>query len=281
MTKTLINGIAAAYVSVADRGLNYGDGLFETIACIGLHPLFLEQHLQRMERGASVLDIPFPDTELFMHDIDAVLRTSAEARSVIKLLLTRGGSQRGYRYQAGQVATRICMGYPWPAHVAQWQRQGIRARFCRIPASINPHLAGIKSLNRLENVLASAELGREFDEGFLCDSAGHVVEGTMSNVFVVIDDTVVTPDLSRCGIAGIMRQLIIDSADEIGIGIEIGQLCRDDLLNSEEIFISNSVIGLCVLKQLEQQRYDRHMTAEAIRSRLKTKILTCISHQAA
>ena len=271
-SKTLINGIAAAYVSVTDRGLNYGDGLFETIACIGSHPLFIEQHLQRMERGARLLDIPFPDRELFVHDIDAVLGNTADANSVIKLVLTRGHGTRGYRYQPGQTPTRICMQSPWPAHVAQWRRRGICARFCRTPASINPHLAGIKSLNRLENVRAASELGSEFDEGFLCDSDGYVVEGTMSNLFAVIGRTVVTPDLSRCGIAGIMRQQIIESADEIGIGIETGRLTRDDLLNSEEIFISNSVIGLCVLKQLEQQRYNRDMTAQAIRARLTTKI---------
>jgi 4-amino-4-deoxychorismate lyase len=272
VTRTLINGIAAAYVSVADRGLSYGDGLFETIACRGSDLLFLDQHLLRMEHGARLLDIPFPNRALFLQDIAVLLDDSVEAKSVIKLVLTRGHGERGYRYQAGQVPTRICMRSPWPAHVAQWRRHGIRARFCDTPASINPRLAGIKSLNRLENVLASSELGREFDEGFLCDSDGHVVEGTMSNLFAVIDDAVVTPDLSHCGIAGIMRQQIIDSADEIGIGIETGQLTRGDLLSSEEIFISNSVIGLCVLKQLEQQSYDRHMTAEAIRARLITKI---------
>ena len=184
------------------------------------------------------------------------------------MVLTRGHGQRGYRYQPGQVPTRICLRSPWPAHVEQWRRHGIRARFCDTPASINPRLAGVKSLNRLENVIASSELGDEFDEGFLCDSDGHVVEGTTSNLFAVIDGAVVTPDLSRCGIKGIMRQQIIDCAGEIGIAIETGRLAREDLLNSEEIFVSNSVIGLCVLKQLEQQRYDRHMTAEAIRARL-------------
>ncbi|MGB5275819.1 MAG: aminodeoxychorismate lyase [Gammaproteobacteria bacterium] len=272
MAEVLINGISADYVSVADRGLNYGDGLFETIACSGTHPHFIRQHLQRMERGATGLDIPFPGRELFRQDIDRVLKNSAGSKSVIKLILTRGHGKRGYRYDTKQPPTRICVRSPWPAQVVHWAQQGVRARFCQTPASVNPRLAGIKSLNRLENVLASNELGDRFDEGLLSDIDGNVVEGTMSNLFAVIDDAVVTPDLSRCGIAGIMREQIIDSAHEIGIRIENVNLSRDDVMNSQELFISNSVIGLCVLKQLEQRSFNRHMITEVIKSRLNKKI---------
>ena len=272
MSQVLINGVPSGYVSVADRGLHYGDGLFETIACIGTHPLFIEQHLQRMQNAARILDIAFPDRNSILHDISTLLRSAGDSKSIIKLLLTRGQGKRGYRYDAAQIPTRVCMLSAWPEYVAQWKQQGIKTRFCRTQASINPGLSGLKTLNRLENVLASSELGSRFDEGFLCDIDGHVVEGTMSNVFAVIDDVLVTPDLSRCGINGIMREQVIASALEIGISVETVKLTRDELMKSQELFVSNSVIGICTVKQLEQQRLNCTMLTRSINKELEKRI---------
>jgi len=272
MEAVLINGVASAYASVEDRGLHYGDGLFETIACRGARPLFIDQHLQRMERGARILDIAFPGRALLRKDIDQLLKARRRQHSIIKLILTRGRGKRGYRYQAGQVPTRICMRSAWPTHVQRWARQGIGTRFCEMQVAVNPALAGIKTLNRLENVLASGELGSAYDEGFLSDLDGNVIEGTMSNLFAVIDDTLLTPDLSRCGIAGIMRAQIIDCAKACGMAVKITHLSKKDLLNSDGIFVSNSVIGLCIVNQLEQRRFRHSMMIETIREGLKVRI---------
>ena len=272
MSQILINGVPSAYVSVADRGLHYGDGLFETIACVGTHPMFLEHHLTRMQSGARRLDIAFPERDAILHDIHTLLPRSGDRKSIIKLLLTRGQGKRGYRYDTAQIPTRVCMLSAWPEYVAQWTQHGVHARFCQTQASINPGMSGIKTLNRLENVLASSELGSQFDEGFLCDIDGNVVEGTMSNVFAVIDDVLVTPDLSRCGIEGIMRGQVIASAHDIGIRVEAVTLSRDDLMKSRELFISNSVIGVCRIKQLEQQRFNCTMIIESIRTELEKRI---------
>ena len=272
MQQVLVNGIAADYVSVADRGLHYGDGLFETIACAGTHAYFLDRHLQRMENGARILDIPFPGRERIRRDIDRLLQARSSARSVIKLMLTRGSGKRGYRYDNNQHPTRICMLSPWPDYVALWAQHGKKARFCRTQASVNAHLAGIKSLNRLENVLASSELGTGYDEGFLCDIDGNVIEGTMSNVFAVVDDVLLTPDLSRSGIPGIMRDQVIASAKEIGFEVEAASISRDELTGSREIFISNSVIGICGVKQLEKYSFDCTTMTEAIHATLKKRI---------
>ncbi len=255
MNKVLINGLATEYVSVTDRGLHYGDGVFETIACVGNSPVFIQQHLNRMENGARKLNIPFPDRQLFLDDINCLLKGN-NSNSIIKLMLTRGRGKRGYRYEEGQIPTRICMLSAWPDHIAHWRQHGIATRFCQTQVSINPQLAGIKSLNRLDSVLASSELGTAFHEGFLSDAEGNVIEGTMSNIFSVINDALVTPDLSCCGIYGIMREQIIDVAQNNNITVETRNITRDELLSSSEIFISNSVIGVCVVKQLEQQFYN-------------------------
>jgi 4-amino-4-deoxychorismate lyase len=272
MKRILINGIAAEYVSATDRGLHYGDGLFETIACTGAHPVFIEQHLERMQQGAQRLDIPFPDRQLLLQDINVLLANRSSANSVIKLILTRGQGQRGYRYDRQQIPTRLCMLSDLPDHVAHWQLLGLKACFCKTRASINPQLAGIKSLNRLENVLASNELGNDYDEGFLADSDGNVIEGTMTNLFAVQDGVLVTPDLSRSGIHGVMREHILDIARNADIKVETRPLTPHELMQAEEIFVSNSVIGLCVVKQLEQQSFQSDTMAKTISKILQKRI---------
>jgi 4-amino-4-deoxychorismate lyase len=160
----------------------------------------------------------------------------------------------------------------WPDYVADWRQHGISSRFCQTPVSVNPLLAGIKSLNRLDSVVASSELGTAFNEGFLSDAEGNVIEGTMSNIFSVINDALVTPDLSRCGVNGIMREQIIDIAHNNNISVETRNITRDELLSSREIFVSNSVIGACVVKQLEKQSYNTDTMTRTINKILDRRI---------
>jgi 4-amino-4-deoxychorismate lyase len=253
VNRCLINGIEAGYVSAMDRGLHYGDGVFETIACVNGSAQFAREHLTRMRAGASRLAIPYPDDALFMQDISALMSLAGEtADCVIKLMLTRGVGRRGYRFDRNQTPTRVSMRSDWPGHVARWQ-QGVRTRFCETPISINPRLAGIKHLNRLDNVLASAELGDNCEEGFMLDQQGHVIEATMSNVFAVIDDALITPDLANGGIQGIIRDKLLSIAAEQGVTTEIRALQQRELLSATEVFICNSVLGVCPVTRIEAQ----------------------------
>jgi len=271
MSKVLINGITAEYVSVADRGLHYGDGVFETIACISTNPVFVEQHLKRMESGARRLNISFPDRQFFLDDINYLLRGN-NTNSVIKLILTRGRGKRGYRYETRQLPTRICTLSEWPEYITHWRQHGITTRFCETQVSLNPQLAGLKSLNRLDNVLASGELSTAFNEGFMSDIDGNVIEGTMSNIFAVFNDVLVTPDLSRCGVNGIMREQIMDIAYKNNIEVQTRNITREELLQAQEIFVSNSVIGACAVKQLEQQIYNTGMMTDMINTVIQRRI---------
>jgi 4-amino-4-deoxychorismate lyase len=225
-----------------------------------------------MQRGAQQLDITFPDRQLIMQDINELLSNHNSGNCVIKLILTRGQGQRGYRYDKQQIPTRLCMQSDWPGHVDHWQLHGLKACFCKTMASINPRLAGIKTLSRLENVLASNELGNEYDEGFLSDIDGHVIEGTMTNLFAVCNGVLVTPDLTRSGIHGVMREQILDIAVNADIKVETRPLTSHELMQAEEIFVSNSVIGLCVVKQLEQQSFQSDTMAKTINKILQKRI---------
>lgn len=271
MNRVLINGVASEYVPVTDRGLHYGDGVFETIACSGSHAVFIDQHLNRMQSAARTLDLSFPPRQLFLNDINCLINGNG-VKSVIKLMLTRGQAKRGYHYDTGQPPMRICMQSAWPEHVTEWNKHGITLRFCETQVSLNPRLAGLKTLNRLENVLASKELGTAFNEGLLSDIDGNVIEGTMSNIFAVNNDVVLTPDLSRGGINGIMRQQVIDIAHKNNIRVEIRNISRDELLASDEIFVSNSLIGVCAVKRLEQQVFDTVTMTRMINTVLQRRI---------
>lgn len=271
MRGLLINGIESGYVSVQDRGLHYGDGVFETIACSAGQAQFVDQHLDRLQRGARVLGIAFPDRQLFLDDIGRLLQQGNGA-GVVKLILTRGRGKRGYRCEQNHLPTRISMFAERPAYIDRWQHAGITARFCVTPVSVNPQLAGLKTLNRLENVLAARELGDGFDEGIMMDPGGCVIEGTMSNVFAVIDDVLVTPALTRCGIEGIMRAQVIDIAATQAMKVDIRDIPRDELLSAAEVFVSNSLIGLCAVRQIEQHEFAAGRIMQTINTHLQKRM---------
>ncbi len=255
MNSILVNGTAADTLDANDRGLQYGDGLFETIAYKNGQPCFWTEHLQRMRQGCERLGLKMPANSLWESDLEAL---NPPERCVIKLTLTRGVSSRGYACEPDNPPTRICRVLSWPDYPAS-NRQGIRARICTTPVSINSTLAGIKHLNRLDNVLARNEWqSNDYAEGFMLDHHQHVIEGTMSNVFCVLDDQLYTPDLQRSGVNGIMRQRILQLAEKNAIEVNQLDIGLQNFLNMDGIFVTNSLIGLWPVTTIVQQ--DEHYT---------------------
>jgi len=250
--KVLVNGAEKSEIAVSDRGLNYGDGLFETIAVFFGIPELLLEHLQRLQRGCEQLKIPFSSWNELQSEIEqlATAATSSE-RAVIKVIITRGSGGRGYQAPESAEPQRIVMLLPWPER----PERPAKLCFCTTPLGCNPTLAGIKHLNRLEQIVARAEWGDEFDEGLMSNIQGYVVEGTMSNLFIVIDGILITPDLNRCGVEGVMRQHLLRVAETIGIEIKIALLSKDEILEADEIFISNSLMGILPVVSLESKGF--------------------------
>ncbi|ALP54805.1 hypothetical protein Tel_09445 [Candidatus Tenderia electrophaga] len=252
----LLNGHSAIDIGLQDRGLQYGDGLFETIAVRRGRLEFWQQHMQRLQAGCRRLQIPCPDSRLLLAEARHLLQGRSEA--VIKIIVTRGEGGRGYRAPEYTLArpNRIVSLYDWPDHPAANQRAGVAARICTTALGINPALAGIKHLNRLEQVLARSEWDdAHIHEGLMLDVHGHLIEATMSNVFFIKAGTLYTPDLANCGVAGIMRDVILDIARSGHIPCDIGHFSRADLEAADELFICNSLIGIWPLKQLEQYSF--------------------------
>jgi len=250
----LVNGAAENTVNISDRGLAYGDGLFETIAVRDHSCRFLTAHLQRLTQGCERLGIPVPNRELLTSEVEML--ASGVRHGALKIIVTRGSGPRGYRPPSKPETTRIVGVEQTQPHNKDLYRKGIRLRICNQKLGINPTLAGLKTLNRLENVLARAEWDdAETHEGLLSDHAGKLVSGTMSNVFLARNNTLCTPDLSGCGVAGIMRGLIIEHCTEQGIPLDICALSPKDARQADEIFVCNSNIGIWPVAELATERF--------------------------
>jgi 4-amino-4-deoxychorismate lyase len=263
--QVLVNGKAVDSVPTTDRGLLYGDGLFETIAVSGGKLCFWERHMQRLQAGCERLGMAPVDTAQLRQECHLLIQQSQQV--VIKIIITRGSGGRGYRLPEQPRSTRIIQLHDWPAWPANCTESGIITRICRTRLGHDSSLAGIKHLNRLEQVMAR----REWDdpaimEGLMLDTAGNVVEGTMSNIFMVKDALLMTPDLTRCGVAGIMRAWVLDRAKQHAIEARIQHLELDALLQSDEVFVCNSLTGIWPVIGIDEYAFQKG----AVTTRLQT-----------
>lgn len=259
----LINGERRHCVDVTDRGFQYGDGLFETIEVCQGKPLFWQRHLERLLKGCQILRIPPPDLSLLQ--VEARELIADTERAVLKLMITRGSGGRGYRQPDPIQPTRVLSLHPFPPYPERFQTDGIVARFCDQRLAINPGLAGIKHLNRLEQVLARAEWQDEdIQEGLMLDYDGQVIEGTMSNVFLIKQDVLYTPVLNNAGIAGIVRQIVMELASLNAIPCLEASLDRSGLMAADGLFVCNSLIGIWPVKQLDEQSFRAHCLTRSL-----------------
>lgn len=249
----LVNGKQTDKIRVADRGLQYGDGVFETIAIRCSHPVLWQQHLDRLQRGCHVLNIVSPDNHLLADEARQLTETLDTG--VLKIIITRGQGGRGYHPQRNSSPSRILSSHDWPDYPQEYYTEGVTLKICDTRLGLNPALAGIKHLNRLEQVMARAEWDDEYAEGLMLDMNNHVIEGTMTNVFVVKNGILHTPDLSACGVAGIARAEVLDIAQALSVSAKIRTLGLADIHEADEVFVCNSVAGIWPVRQVGSQRY--------------------------
>jgi 4-amino-4-deoxychorismate lyase len=252
--QVLVNGKPNDCVPTSDRGLLYGDGVFETIAVESGKLHFWSEHLHRLQSGCERLGIESVDETLLMGECRSLIGRSQQA--VIKIIITRGSGGRGYRLPEQARPTRIIQLHEWLDYPANCTERGIKTRICRTRLGHNVSLAGIKHLNRLEQVLARQEWNDpDIMEGLMLDSDGDLVEGTMSNVFIVKDAVLVTPDLQRCGVAGIMRARVREMAAEDSIVARVQRVDQAALRQADEVFVCNSLMGIWPVIGIDEQAY--------------------------
>jgi 4-amino-4-deoxychorismate lyase len=272
ISKSLINGVSSDFLNVNDRSIHYGDGVFETILCNSRRLFYWQQHYQRLKLSADKLKISCPSEAIFLADITKLLDGNAfvtsddnETAFTIKIILTRGDGERGYLYPQKNDSNRIVLisslDKAYSSLLSNTLLSGDLC-FCQQQVSINKNLAGLKHLNRLENVMARNEWGTGSSEaniidGLMLNANQHVIEGCMSNLFAIKNNTLLTPDLSLSGVNGVMREVIINLANDNNIDFTISDLNQKDLYAMDGLFISNSLIGMKAIIHLDNTAYEQ------------------------
>ena len=236
----LINGRPGTQVNAHDRGLQYGDGVFETLRWADGRLCWFERHMARLMRGCERLGLAPPEA--------AQLRAEATSlahglpRALVKIIVTRGvATARGYRPTGDEVPARIVSVHDWPAAPPAEFRVGLSP----VRINSNPLLAGLKHLNRLEQVLAQRAAGEAgLHEVLMCGERGTVACGSMSNVFVWQRDELLTPPAIECAVAGVMRALLIEAAPRLGLRLREQSLSPDDLATAPSMWVTNVRLGL-------------------------------------
>lgn len=260
---TLINGAPCDTISVNDRGLLYGDGVFRTLLLRKGKVLQWHRHYACLFKDCNAIYLQCPPESLLYGELERLVQDAQDG--VIKIIVTRGSAQRGYAPAPHPVATRILNLSPLPAYSEAFSTSGIRLHLCQLRLGQQPRLAGVKHLNRLENVLAAAEWDDpDIAEGLLLDESGYVIEAVRSNIFMVKNGDLITPDLSRCGVSGVQRERLIEWAAQQGVKCKIMDVPLDDLLAADEIFLVNSVIGLWPVRELPGYHCEHHPVAQVI-----------------
>ena len=237
-----MNGVEGAGISADDRGLQYGDGLFETMGAAKGRVQRLDLHLARLAEGCHRLGMPTPPAAAIADDCARVLKGLGAA--VVKLVVTRGPGPRGYPPPLEPTITRIVNSTASQVSEAEASRPLV-VRVCETRLARNPRLAGIKHLNRLEQVLAGAELREQaVDEGLMRSTDDRLISGTAANVFLVRKDRLLTPQISDCGVSGVMRDVVLRLAARLGLEVEIADYTLADVERADELFLTNAVRGI-------------------------------------
>lgn len=242
------NGEPASTLPLTSRGLHYGDGVFRTLRLAGGVVLDLYRQLEKLASDAAAIDLATPAglRELLL----AAAEADGPGDGVLKLLLIRSGQGRGYR-PTTTGADSLLLRYELPVFDPSCWSQGIRAIRSPVTMAAQPRLAGIKHLNRLEQVLASRDWPEDVAEAILGDERGAPICGTRSNLFWVSRGIVHTPALDRCGVAGMMRAKILAACEARGLALRIAPQPWSALLAADEAFVCNSLIGIWPLRALD------------------------------
>ncbi len=265
MIGSIVNGVPGDRVSILDRGLQFGDGLFETLAIIQGQPCLWNRHVDRLAAGCARLGISMPDIGILTNEVRELIGSHQQA--VLKIVLTRGSSERGYA-PADTTATRILSLYSWDGPAGVPLRVAVSSR----RLGLNPDFAGLKHLNRLEQVMARRELPPDAGEGVMLDIRDRLVEGIAANIFLQQGERLLTPRLDENGVAGVVRKLIMDTAQNMDMPVEETRLYQQDLSNADAIYFSSSLLGICRVAAITGQDWrpglDGHPVMDAARRRV-------------
>jgi len=269
-----INGKLTNKINIKDRAVQYGDGVFETIAVKKNSLEFWNEHYKRLKKGCKVLKIKCPSKLLLKKEINKFLRKVKKKKFILKIIISRGEGGRGYNPPKNMKPTRIFGIYDWPNYSEKNYKKGIELGVCKTRISKQPVLSQIKHLNKLEQIIARSEWqSKKISESIMLDFDENVIEGTMSNIFGVKKNIFYTPILKNSGIEGVMKGVVIKLLKRKKKKFKEKKIQLKELLKFEEVFICNSIFGIWpVVKILRKKFVIGDKTKEIINILSKIKI---------
>ena len=263
---SLVNDVFTDQISVYDRGLSYGDGFFETMFWKNVPKInknkveFWDRHIKRIKKSCILLDIKLPEDEVLFQYKEKILSKAQENNydsGILKIIITRGVGGRGYKYEKDMTPSIIFLVSPRPTLTKVIFKNGVKVIFCKKCITRNENLSGFKHLNRLDSVLSRSEWNDpEIFEGIFIDKKKNIIEGTMTNIFMLKKNIIYTPSINNCGIKGIMRQVIIEKCKKLFRGVIIKKISKKELLSSESIFLTNSILKILPVKRIENLEFE-------------------------
>lgn len=264
----LINGSFNGAISALDRGFTYGDGVFRTLKVVHGLPEHWPAHYQKLVKDCSAIGIVCPSADVFINDFEQLFSIE-ELVAVAKIIITRGEGARGYNPPAITNPTRVMIKSNLPNYPQRQFDEGVMLHLCETRIGHQPKLAGVKHLNRLENVLARMEWhDPEITDGLMLDIANNVIECTAANVFARYGDLLITPQLDQCGVAGVTRNQIMARAHSLDLKTAVETIDLKQLLSADEMIICNSLFGVWQVRQLEQKKWVKQDLAINLRKTL-------------
>ena len=246
----LVDGRAARTVPADDRGLAYGDGVFRTLRVAAGVPVAWSAHMARLAHDCDRLHLAMPEPDRLI--ADAAQLFAGQTHGILKIMVTRGSAGRGYAPDTASPPRRIVSAHPLPAH-ARGPGVPLRLARCGVTLAVQPQLAGVKHLNRLEQVLARAECDRQgVADSLMCDAAGFVVSTTMRNLlFRDGDGRWYTPRLTRAGIIGATRERLRAGLAQAGVTLIDTDITPATLGAFEAAIACNSVGGAVAVTHID------------------------------
>ncbi len=242
-----------ALISPANRGLLYGQNVFETIAVADGVALLLDEHITRLTSGAQRLQIPL-DVSAITDEVNRL--SNAQELAVVRAMVSMGAGGRGYQNPSAPEGVRVVSLHDYPNHPKEYYQQGIHLGLTDIQLGRQPALAGIKHGNRLEQILARNQWQDGWQEALVLDQNEDVIEATQANIFALKSGVLCTPLLDQSGVAGVMRDYVISVADKVGVDCQIVSLSVSDIETADALFVTNSVIGLWPVKRFKNRQYN-------------------------
>ncbi|MEN2270532.1 aminodeoxychorismate lyase [Vibrio diabolicus] len=244
-----VNGVPQTHVELGDRSFQYGDGGFTTILTQNGELVYWQEHIERMRSCLDVLKISSPDWQV-VHAWASKAALS-DAQAGVKIHVSRGIGGRGYSPNGIEGPIVTISNFAFPSHYSSWQEKGVDLGVCETRLGIQPLLAGHKHNNRLEQILAKAEIDdTEFADAITLNVQNHVIETTLANLFWVKGYKVFTPELTLSGVAGVMRRKVLELLKVSHIEVIEGRFILPDLLSADEAFMCNSILGVAPIRSI-------------------------------